>query len=1062
MQRTARAVSVAVLLAICVAHLSAQAQSGEPLHLVTPAGHTDRVNTVAYSASGRFLVSASNDWTARVWDAKSGRELLALRRPDGPVQGAWFVGDSIVVTLDGAPPVVHVWSIPDGVIRDTIRPPGLLAAAVRPSSGDSLIIATSDASGFIRIWNPRASRRPVDSLASPLTGPARALTWSPDGRTLYVFGLEQVATPIEFPFVRGGATGSQFRRSGTIALSLRTGWVSGAAAGSVSARHDTLAVATGGLVLLRRRVDDDLGMLYSDDPTALSVALAPVGGALAVGTKSGRIDVWDVATHTVSMTLGGATWVNRFVLSASGLLAANGMSDGRIRVWEPSTGRVRRTLIGHFGLVQSVAFRPASAGASGEETLLSAADDSTIRLWEVRTGRSRTLGQLDDGATDAEFSPDGSTVAAVGRDGLVRVWRLSDRRERSLRLGPPKVGTLRAVRFISADTLVVAQDDGQLWLVRVPTGDSALSAGDAAKFSSTRGTVRSMALSVDGNRFAIVRLDGSVQVWNRAGPTLVATVASPASRMGLGHAVAFLDRRGDSLVVAVGPIAYVSRVADARSAPIELAGHSADIYGIAVSPGGRAVLTASKDGSERVWRSRDFSLRLTHTGLESDDWVAIAPDGRFDGSEGALRRMHFANGLETIPLEGFFRRNITPGLTALVFADSASRSPDLRRGFRQPPHLTVSYAGKTADGDPPRVTVEGRTASDGWDVNLFQNGRLVATATDAVSCQPAAGSICVRFNVNPVPGINEFEALAISTQPDSTESERARVVHVDPATPRVSRLFILAVGVSSYGTLSDQNLDFAASNARQLAAALQLGGSPIFGEVKVDTLTDAHATRDSIRAHFRRIDARPEDVFVFVYSGHGTVDRQGNFYVLPHDATSFSDAEKLRRTAISARELDSLFGTVKALKRVMIIDACHSGAILNSVRGTRSGAALAGRHIETAADTSTLVPLAVTARQLAEERAVALLAHSAGIYTIAAADGEQVASEPKDLHHSVFTYTLLRALGDSSTDGPRLRSVGGIMSEIEREIGEVSRRYGAPPQYPQAWRSGQDFPLVVR
>jgi len=58
-------------------------------------GHTDRVNSVAFSKDGKHIVSGSDDQTIRVWDAETGEVVV------GPLKGHTNWVNSVAFSQDG-------------------------------------------------------------------------------------------------------------------------------------------------------------------------------------------------------------------------------------------------------------------------------------------------------------------------------------------------------------------------------------------------------------------------------------------------------------------------------------------------------------------------------------------------------------------------------------------------------------------------------------------------------------------------------------------------------------------------------------------------------------------------------------------------------------------------------------------------------------------------------------------------------------------------------------------------------------------------------------------------
>jgi len=65
--------------------------------------------------------------------------------------------------------------------------------------------------------------------------------------------------------------------------------------------------------------------------------------------------------------------------SPDGQKIASGSTDSTIKLWDSRTGKEQQTLNGHSDKVWSVAF------TSDSQTVASASSDRTIKLWDVKT-----------------------------------------------------------------------------------------------------------------------------------------------------------------------------------------------------------------------------------------------------------------------------------------------------------------------------------------------------------------------------------------------------------------------------------------------------------------------------------------------------------------------------------------------------------------------------------------------------------------------------------------------------------------------------------------------------
>ena len=77
-------------------------------------GHDGPVQSAAFSSDGKRVVTASDDKTARIWDAESGKEIAVLKGHDDLVRSAAFSSDGKRVVTASADKTARIWDAESG------------------------------------------------------------------------------------------------------------------------------------------------------------------------------------------------------------------------------------------------------------------------------------------------------------------------------------------------------------------------------------------------------------------------------------------------------------------------------------------------------------------------------------------------------------------------------------------------------------------------------------------------------------------------------------------------------------------------------------------------------------------------------------------------------------------------------------------------------------------------------------------------------------------------------------------------------------------------------------
>ena len=465
-------------------------------------------------------------------------------------------------------------------------------------------------------------------------------------------------------------------------------------------------------------------------------------------------------------------------------------------------------------------------------------------------------------------------------------------------------------------------------------------------------------------------------------------------------------------------------------------------------------LVAEEYGGLRIWdteKKREIAKILMFD--DSDDWIISTPDGRFDASPDAMKKMYFTKGKEVIPLESLYEQFYVPNLLSLVWEDNLppKNLPDIKK-LKSPPSVKISFNNGTgrnlevadddkiqtfnSDKSDIQLTLKAnKNGDDISEIRLYQNNKLVYVNGKAGAVIDASS---LNLNINLLAGDNIFKAIAINSQRTESKADQIIVKYAAPKAVKkdVITLHLVVIGINVYKN-PKYSLNYALADATSFKEAISKSCGKLMTECKEHFITDASATKVNIIAELDKItaEAQPQDVLILYYAGHGVVaEGSKEFYLVPHDVTQlYGNDDALAQKGLSANDLRQYSQKIKAQKQLFILDACQSSGALQ----------------------------AVAMRGAAEEKAIAQLARATGTHWLTAAGSEQFASEFSQLGHGVFTYALLNALNGAADNGDGRVTVKELDAYLQEQVPELTQKYKGTPQYPASYGFGNDFPIGV-
>ncbi|HLJ14287.1 MAG TPA: tetratricopeptide repeat protein [Bryobacteraceae bacterium] len=253
---------------------------------------------------------------------------------------------------------------------------------------------------------------------------------------------------------------------------------------------------------------------------------------------------------------------------------------------------------------------------------------------------------------------------------------------------------------------------------------------------------------------------------------------------------------------------------------------------------------------------------------------------------------------------------------------------------------------------------------------------------------------------------------ALCAQSPTKQRDLKYEAETAPAAPSVSipRSYALVIGVAKYPKLPPQGqLDFAEQDAQAMYSILISPEGGNFHAEDVHRLIGGKATLADMRRELEQwlpSVAKDDDRVLIYFAGHGFVYR-GRAYLAPYDL----DPNNISGTGYPMETLgQAIGGKIHAKWKVLLTDACHSGAI--------------------------------TPEDTAQQINRSLLALNQSLFSLTASRDRERSYESKDWGggHGVFTYYVVKGLeGEADESGDGIVTADELADYVYRNVRDATK-----------------------
>jgi WD40 repeat protein len=990
--------------------------------LVREFTHANSIYNASLSADGLFVATSGKEGDVTVWVAGTGQVIYTLRHKSLMVLQANFSASgrkilavSMDSTLDFDNPetgsIAEIWDMATGNLVTYIKG--------KTDDWDEAEFSPDEASVLLSSKTPQVYDAFTGKLRLELRGHSEKAyaRYSPDGSMIVTVGEDSTLK------VWNAITGKML-------LSHRLAGRSRNVMFDPSGKHIVFGTMNGELAMLDIATKK-IAWRATPGKWVRAVSFNNDGDEVAIGlgNNGNAAYTYDVATGRLAASFKGRTPTlsfSKYNKDGSMCLTASWDDAGTFRLWNTANGQ-----LAHFAKtgarIDAAAFNPAGASVI-------IASEKQWQVWNLQPFALAYTQTEDDEIKHASFSADGSTIRIATEKGL----QFFDAATKKLTL-------YRNIKMDGLDA-DISPDNTKLLLYHTMENPKVIdiTSGDVLAELKTNTWIFGGEFDPSGKYVATALIGSPVKIFDAVTGTLVSQLPDVTMK----SALATFNGDGKKIIAHMNDGLIICNVATGEA--IQYLDQPAGIgaHYVSFARGDNRLLSSSSGNTSTTWDLNTGKPLYTFFGIDSTDFMMYLPGKYFQATRNAAKLLYYVTGdLKVITFDqldikynrpdkvqqavgnpdtsmvnayrhAYQKRIRRLGIDTLQFsggysvptAEFTNRASMPFQQTKQEIMLRIHASDETIPLQRLNVWVNEVPLFGIKGISLAANGSRIADTTLVVKLSP--GENRIETSVTNVNGIESYRIpLFLQYQSPSAVKEK---------------LHFIGIGINHFANAS-YNLKWSINDIRKLAEKFK-GKYP--GMI-IDTLFDGEVTKANILSLKQKLLELDEDDKVIIsYSGHGLLSKDLDYYLSTYDI----NFDKPEENGLAYDELESLMDGIKPRKKLMLIDACHSGEVDKEEIERIEAATKALDSLGTNRDTTNRSSIVIRKTKLGAANSFELMqnlfvnvSRGTGATVISAAGGLQYAQERGELQNGVFTYSILDAFN---------KNITLTVSQLKKIVGE--------------------------